>query len=65
MRFKPGDIVLANMGPKGWAGRKFRWAKCKVVSLWDEGNPYRLEIQNRSKTNTWAQFDDDDVVKKA
>ena len=58
LRFKVGDRVLAN------AGARLGWTECKVLRLWDEGNPYRLEVQNRVKSNIWALTDNDDAVEK-
>ena len=28
--------------------------KGKILKCWDEGNPYRVEIQNEEKTNFWV-----------
>merc|ERR1719399_1162853 len=38
LRFALGDAVEARCG--------CGWEKAKVIKLWDEGNPYRLELQN-------------------
>merc|ERR1712151_1348308 len=43
-RFKVGDIVEANVGT---------WQRGKILKLWDEGNPYRIELQDEEKTNVW------------
>ena len=55
LRFNVGEIVEAR-GPNGWE-------PAKVIKLWDEGNPYRLEIQDKRKTNVWGPFDDERFVR--
>eukprot|EP00933_Yihiella_yeosuensis_P017609 TRINITY_DN14671_c0_g1_i1.p1 TRINITY_DN14671_c0_g1~~TRINITY_DN14671_c0_g1_i1.p1 ORF type:complete len:402 (-),score=103.18 TRINITY_DN14671_c0_g1_i1:124-1176(-) len=55
LRFNIGDSVEAN-GPEGWA-------EAKVIKVWDQGNPYRLEIQDGDKTNVWAPFDDEQYIR--
>ena len=55
LRFKRGDTVYANIGT---------FAKGKVLKCWDEGNPYRVEIQNKEKTNVWVPIDSDTYVRK-
>eukprot|EP00903_Cladosiphon_okamuranus_P018898 g17381.t1 len=46
LRFSVGDYVEALSG-RGWQ-------LAKVLKTWDAGNCYRLELQNRSKTNVWV-----------
>ena len=58
LRFKVGDKVQANIG-KGPTG----FAAGVVLKLWDEGNPYRIELQDGEKTNVWGPIDVDDYVK--
>ena len=55
LRFKVGDMVQARVT----GGFK----KAKVIKVWDQGNPYRLELQNAKKTNVWGPVDDDKFVK--
>ncbi|GMI03952.1 hypothetical protein TrLO_g6707 [Triparma laevis f. longispina] len=55
LRFMVGDSVTAN-GPKGWTPGK-------IIKLWDEGNPYRVELQDGEGTNVWAPVDVDSFVK--
>jgi len=55
LRFKAGDIVYANIG---------EFAKGRILKCWDEGNPYRVEIQNDEKTNVWVPIDNDNYVRK-
>jgi len=56
LRFKVGDIVEANVGG---------FQKGKIIQLWDEGNAYRIELQNAQKTNVWAPVDLDVYVREA
>jgi G3E family GTPase len=54
LRFPVGTIVEANVG-------KFK--RGKVIKHWDEGNAYRIEIQDGSGTNVWAPVDVDAYVR--
>lgn len=56
LRFAVGDYVEASCGG---------WKLARVLKTWDAGNCYRLEIQNRSKTNVWGPIDTDEFVRKA
>jgi G3E family GTPase len=56
LRFSVGDVVEANVGD-------FQLAK--ILKQWDEGNAYRLELQNVSKTNVWAPIDLDCYIRAA
>ena len=53
LRFNVGDIVYANIG---------EFTKGKILKCWDQGNPYRVEIQNGEKTNVWVPIDNDNYV---
>lgn len=53
LRFKEGDTVLANIG---------EFTEGKILKCWDQGNPYRVEIQNDEKTNVWVPIDNDNYV---
>lgn len=55
LRFNVGDFVMANIGT---------FKKAKVLKQWDEGNAYRLEVQE-DKSNVWAPIDIDEYVKAA
>jgi len=55
LRFKVGDMVEANIG---------KFTLGKVLKLWDEGNAYRVEIQDSRKTNVWAPIDIDAYIRK-
>ena len=53
LRFGVGDIVYANIG---------EFTKGKILKCWDQGNPYRVEIQNDERTNVWVPIDNDNYV---
>ena len=53
LRFKVGDTVYANTG---------EFTEGKILKCWDQGNPYRVEIQNEEKTNVWVPIDNDSYV---
>ena len=53
LRFKVGDTVYANIG---------EFTKGKILKCWDQGNPYRVEIQNKERTNVWVPIDNDNYV---
>jgi len=59
-RFKPGDKVLAKVG-KGADG----FFPGVILKVWDEGNPYRIELQDDEKTNVWGPVDEAIYVKAA
>jgi len=56
LRFNVGDPVFAN-GPNGWTPGK-------ILKQWDNGNPYRIELEDGKGTNVWGPMDDDKLVKK-
>lgn len=56
LRFPVGTMVKAN----------FRGMKpAKVIKHWDEGNAYRVEIQDDKRTNVWAPIDIDNYIQAA
>jgi len=55
LRFKIGDLVVARAG-KGWTPGK-------IIGQWDNGNPYRIELEDGEGTNVWGPLDDDALVK--
>ena len=55
LRFKVGDTVYANIG---------QFTKGRVLKCWDQGNPYRVEIQNEERSNVWVPIDTDQYVRK-
>merc|ERR1711998_412216 len=55
LRFNIGDKVFARAG-KGWTAGK-------ILKQWDQGNPYRIELEDEEKTNVWGPLDDDMLVK--
>lgn len=56
LRFKVGDLVEANV--RGWVPGK-------IIRVWDDGNPYRIELSDAKKTNVWGPIDNDSAVRKA
>jgi len=54
LRFKVGDAVQANVG---------KWTNGKIIKLWDDGNPYRIELADGAKTNVWGPVDEDLYVR--
>ena len=56
LRFPVGTLVEANVGS---------FQRAKVLKQWDEGNAYRLEIQDEAKTNVWAPVDVDAYIRAA
>ena len=54
LRFNVGDTVYANIG---------EFAEGKILKCWDEGNPYRVEIQNQDRSNVWVPLDNDNYVR--
>ena len=55
LRFNVGDMIYANVG---------EFTKGKILKCWDEGNPYRVEIQDEEKKNVWVPIDDDEYVRE-
>jgi len=51
LRFKVGDSIEA----RSRVGIPF--SKGKIIKVWDEGNPYRIELKDGNKTNMWAPRD--------
>ena len=56
LRFNVGDTVYVNIG---------EFAEGKILKCWDQGNPYRVEIQNEEKSNVWVPIDNDDYVRSS
>ena len=56
LRFNVGDTVYANIG---------EFTEGRILKVWDQGNPYRVEIQNDEKSNVWVPIDNDDFVRKS
>lgn len=54
LRFKVGDTVFANVGD---------FAEGRVLKCWDQGNPYRVEIQDDERSNVWVPVDNDNYVR--
>merc|ERR1712013_616356 len=45
LRFAVGDPVLANVG---------KWTPGHILKQWDNGNPYRIQLDNAKKSNVWG-----------
>jgi G3E family GTPase len=54
LRFNIGDLVYANIG---------EFTEGKIIKTWDQGNPYRVEIQNEEKSNVWVPIDNDEFIR--
>jgi len=54
LRFSVGTLVEANCGT---------WKKGKIIRQWDEGNAYRVELEDANRTNVWAPIDIDAYVR--
>ena len=54
LRFNVGDKVYANIG---------EFTEGRILKCWDQGNPYRVEIQNEEKSNVWVPIDNDHFVR--
>jgi len=56
-RFKVGDKIRAKVG-KGPNG----FFPGTVLKVWDDGNPYRIELDDEEKTNVWGPVDEETFV---
>ena len=56
LRFDVGDTVYANIG---------EFTEGRILKCWDQGNPYRVEIQNEEKSNVWVPIDNDHFVRSS
>ena len=52
--FKVGDKVQADVG---------QYTNGTIMKLWDDGNAYRIELEDADKTNVYAPIDVDTYVK--
>lgn len=55
LRFAIGDKVEANIG---------KFVPGTVIKQWDDGNAYRVELDDGNKTNVWAPIDVDVYIRK-
>ena len=62
LRFKLGDMVKAKVGGKKATDAE-GYHPGKIIKLWDQGNAYRIELQDEAKTNVWGPVDEDKFVK--
>ena len=56
LRFKVGDAIKAQT--------EDGWIQGKVLKHWDEGNAYRVKLQDKDTTEVWAPIDEDDYIRK-
>jgi len=54
LRFNVGDTIYANIG---------EFTEGRILKIWDQGNPYRVEIQDEEKSNVWVPIDNDDYAR--
>lgn len=54
LRFAVGDSVVANVG---------KWIPGKVIKQWDDGNAYRIKLDDASGTECWAPVDVNEYVR--
>ena len=54
LRFKVGDKVQCNIG---------KYVDGIVLKQWDDGNAYRVEVQDENKTQIWAPIDVDTYIR--
>lgn len=55
LRFNVGEVVEANVG---------EYKRGRIIKHWDEGNAYRIELDDKGRTNIWAPVDVDGYVRK-
>ncbi|EOD15846.1 hypothetical protein EMIHUDRAFT_456427 [Emiliania huxleyi CCMP1516] len=63
LRFKIGDKVRARVGKD--MAEADGYCPGVVIKTWDQGNAYRIQLQDSKKTNVWGPIDEDDFVKAA
>lgn len=56
LRFAEGTAVRCKVGAN-------TWKLGKVLKQWDDGNPYRIKLEDG--TQIWAPMDDDVVIREA
>ena len=54
LRFNVGTLVEVNVGG---------YKQGKILKHWDEGNAYRVEVQDGKQTNVWAPVDVDGYIR--
>ena len=57
-----GDKVKAKVGGKKGSDAD-GYHVGVVIKAWDQGNAYRIELQDEAKTNVWGPVDEDKFVK--
>ena len=64
LRFKVGDKILAKVG-KQLANSADGYCSGTVLKTWDQGNCYRIQLDDANKTNVFGPIDEDKFVKAA
>jgi len=62
LRFAVGTKVLAKVG-KHPLSDELGYCPGVVVKQWDEGNAYRIELEDKERTEVWGPVDEDPFVK--
>jgi len=65
LRFKVDDKVMARVGKATKGAGPDGYCLGKILKQWDQGNCYRIELQNGDGTNVWGPIDEDNFVKAA
>ena len=63
LRYKVGDQVMAKVGKSSKAAGPDGYCLGTVIKQWDQGNAYRIQLQDDNKTNVWGPIDEDNFVK--
>ena len=63
LRCKVGDKVMAQVGKAKGGPDGFHLGV--ILKQWDQGNAYRIELQDAKKTNVYGPVDEDVCVKAA
>jgi hypothetical protein len=63
LRFKVGDQVMAKVGKSSSAAGPDGYCLGTVIKEWDQGNAYRIALEDGNKTNVWGPIDEDNFVK--
>jgi len=61
LRFQPGQKVFAKMGQASAPGGG--WIPGVIMRQWDQGNPYRIKLEDERGTEVWGPADSDDCVR--
>lgn len=62
MRFAVGDKVRARVGKRPDLDKEGFFPGV-ILKQWDQGNAYRIQLQDENKTNVWGPIDEDGFVR--